>query len=182
MRTREPVAAAVLTVAAVALLAAACGGSPRSNAAQAGPVGPAIAFARCMRSNGVAHYPDPGSGGALVKETPEELGVSGPLFASAERACSRLLPNGGSPPDQAQLEHAKAEGLTFARCVRRHGVPNFPDPASDGRIPDPATVGINQGAPAFEAANQACRTSRPPYMPSNAAYNAWARTHAGGLR
>ena len=44
-------------------------------------------------------------------------------------------------------------------------------------IPDPASVGIDQGAPKFQAANQACGKYRPPYMPSNAAYNAYARTH-----
>jgi hypothetical protein len=61
--------------------------------------------------------------------------------------------------------------------MRRHGVPNLPDPGSDGRIPDPATVGINQGSPKFKAANQACGKYRPPYMPSNSAYDAYARTH-----
>jgi hypothetical protein len=55
----------------------------------------------------------------------------------------------------------------------------MPDPDSSGRIPDPATVGINQGSPAFEAANRICAKWRPPYMPSNAAYNAYARTHGG---
>jgi hypothetical protein len=62
--------------------------------------------------------------------------------------------------------------------VRGHGVPNFPDPGSDGRIPDPATVGIDQASPKFEAANDACSRYRPPYFPSNAAYQTWARQHA----
>jgi hypothetical protein len=63
--------------------------------------------------------------------------------------------------------------------VRSHGVPNFPDPGSDGRIPDPATAGVDQGSPKFQAANQACGKYRPPYVPSNSAYNSWARTHTG---
>jgi hypothetical protein len=71
----------------------------------------------------------------------------------------------------------RALSLRFSQCVRAHGVPNFPDPDSTGRIPDPASVGINQGSPKFEAANQACGKYRPPYMPSHAAYNAYARTH-----
>jgi hypothetical protein len=56
--------------------------------------------------------------------------------------------------------------------MRNHGVKNFPDPGSDGRIPD--SFGIDQGSPKFEAANQACRRYRPPYIPSNAAYDAYA--------
>jgi hypothetical protein len=75
------------------------------------------------------------------------------------------------------VQRVRAEALEFAQCVRAHDVPNFPDPGRDGRIPDPATLGINQGSPEFEAANQACGKYRPPYMPSNAAYNAYARAH-----
>ena len=45
----------------------------------------------------------------------------------------------------------RAQALRFSECVRDHGVPSFPDPGSDGRIPDPATAGINQGSPKFEA-------------------------------
>jgi hypothetical protein len=78
-----------------------------------------------------------------------------------------------------ERQQVEAQGLEFSRCVRAHGVPNFPDPAGDGRIPDPATVGIDQGSPRFEAANRACGTYRPPYMPSNSAFNAYARTHGG---
>jgi hypothetical protein len=130
-----------------------------------------------MRANGVLRYPDPTSGGVLVKESLQQLGVSSSRFQTASRACNHLLPNGGSAPTPARMQQVRAQGLLFAQCIRSHGVPGFPDPASDGRIPDPATVGINQGSPKFEAANAACGRYRPPYMPSNSAYNAYARTH-----
>jgi hypothetical protein len=131
-----------------------------------------------MRSHGVPRYPDPTSNG-LVKESLQQLEVSSSRFQSASSACNHLLPGGGSGPSPAQVQQVRAEALEFSQCVRSHGVPNFPDPGSDGRIPDPASVGINQGSPKFEAANQACRRYRPPYMPSNSAYNAYARTHGG---
>ncbi len=171
-------------VAATAWLAllAACGGSQSGGAARLGSTASqsngAVSFARCMRSSGVPSYPDP-TGSGLVKESLEQLGVSSSRFQAAERACNHLLPNGGRPPDQAQVQRVKAKGLAFSRCVRAHGVPGFPDPGSDGRIPDPATVGIDQGSPTFEAANSACGRYRPPYMPSNSAYNAYARTNGG---
>jgi hypothetical protein len=136
-----------------------------------------------MRSNGVASWPDPmNSSGEFDKSKLglQQLGVSGSRLQSAQTACSHLLPNGGQPPSQTERRQRQAQALSFARCVRAHGVPNFPDPDSTGRIPDPATVGINQGSPTFEAANQACGEYRPPYLPSNSAYNAYARTHAGG--
>jgi hypothetical protein len=43
-----------------------------------------------------------------------------------------------------------ATGLVaFASCMRSHGVPNFPDPASNGEIPKPAVVS------AFQAVSKA---------------------------
>lgn len=130
-----------------------------------------------MRANGVSNYPDPVGGGAPPKESVEQLGVSSSRFQSAQSACRHLLPGGGGPPSQAEQQQVRALSLRFSQCVRSHGVPTFPDPGSDGRIPDPASVGIDQGSPKFQAANEACGKYRPPYMPSNAAYNAWARTH-----
>ena len=127
-----------------------------------------------MRSHGVAGFPDPGSSG-IPKESAQQLGVSDSQFQAADSSCSHLLPNGGAGADQAQLQQVAAEGLAFARCMRAHGVA-LPDPGSDGRIPDPASIGIDQGSPSFQTANQACATYRPPYFPSNSAYDAYARS------
>jgi hypothetical protein len=131
-----------------------------------------------MRSNGVLNFPDPASDGAIPKVSLERLGVSSARFQSAVSACQHLLPNGGHGPTASQVQQEKAQALEFSRCMRSHGVTDFPDPDSSGRIPDPASLSppINQGAPLFEAANRACGKDRPPYFPSNAAYNAYART------
>ena len=164
---------AIIATAGLALLAAACAGSTATQSAQQNG---AVAFSHCMRSHGVAKFTDPNSSGQLAKETPQQLGVSSSQFQAAQNACNHLLPNGGSGPDTAQVQQDRAHALRFSQCVRSHGVTNFPDPDSTGRIPDPASVGIDQGSPQFEAANQACRKWRPPYVPSNAAYNSWAST------
>jgi hypothetical protein len=169
-------ASSVAAVIATVLLVSACGAHPSVSVQGSGP----LAFSQCMRTSGVSNFPDPGSGSAIPKESVQRLGVTDSRFQSAQRACQHLLPNGGRPPNQAQLQQEKAQGLSYARCVRAHGVPNFPDPDSSGRIPDPATVGIDQGSPKFQAANQACGKYRPPYMPSNSAYDAYARTHPNG--
>jgi hypothetical protein len=196
---RARTAVAVVVTAGLSLVAAGCGGSSGSHVAQLDSTttatqtssstanspaasavqNSAVAYADCMRSHGVPNWPDPSSSGVFdkTKLTTQQLGVSGARLQTAQTACRHLLPNGGSGPSPAQVQQVRAQALEFARCVRSHGVPNFPDPASDGRIPDPATAGINQGSPKFEAANEACGKYRPPYMPSNAAYNAYARTH-----
>jgi hypothetical protein len=172
------IAAAVIATGGLALLAAACGGSPAGDGAPAQQNG-AVAYAGCMRSHGVPNWPDPNSSGVFdkTKLSSQQLGASSSRVQAAQTACSHLLPNGGSGPSPTQVQQVRAQSLRFAQCVRAHGVPSFPDPDSTGRIPDPASVGIDQGSPKFEAANQACRTYRPPYMPSNSAYNAYARTH-----
>jgi hypothetical protein len=124
-----------------------------------------------MRAHGVPTFPDPDSSGAIPKPSLAQLGVTALAFQSASSACQGLVPvNAAGPrptPDVAQA-------LRFAQCMRAKGEPSFPDPAGDGRIPDPATVGINQGSAVFQAANDACAANRPPYLPSNERFNAWA--------
>lgn len=159
----------------VATLLVGCGSSPTSDTAIR--TGGWVAFAGCMRTNGVTSYPDPDSSGRPPKRSLQQLGVSSARFQTAERACRHLLPGGGVPPSATERQQVKAQGLAFARCVRAHGVPSFPDPDSTGRIPDPASVGVDQGSPKFQAANDRCAKYRPPYMPSNSAYDNWARTH-----
>jgi hypothetical protein len=55
-------------------------------------------------------------------------------FRAASRACQSLIPAGPigeSPAQQRALGHAL---LSFARCMRAHGIDNFPDPTPQGQI------------------------------------------------
>ena len=183
--------AAVLLVVAASLALAACGGPSSPNVANDGSTTTTaaatnaggggslasdnLAFAECMRAHGVANYPDPTSSGDIPKESLQQLGVSSSSYETDLNACKHLLPGGGNGPSPAQVAYETALGLSFAKCMRSHGVP-LPDPDSSGKIPDPATLGINQGSPKFEVGNIACAKFRPPYMPSNAQYNAYVRS------
>jgi hypothetical protein len=55
--------------------------------------------------------------------------------------------------------------LAFARCMRSHGISDFPDPTSDGSLKVTAQVGsnsdLNPNSPAYQTANQACRSLLP---------------------
>jgi hypothetical protein len=145
-------AAAILATAALALLAAACSGSPAatgtggsSNVGGSATPPSAVGFSHCMRSRGVPNYPDPGSNGTLPKTSPQHLGVSGPQFQAAQRACQHLLPNTGASLSaqslrqcyladvcpRALVQRAMNAGLKFARCMHSHGVPDWPDPTID---------------------------------------------------
>jgi hypothetical protein len=81
-----------------------------------------------MRSHGVPNWPDPNSNGQFPKRQLEHLGVSNTRLQAAQSTCGHLLPNGGSGPTPAQLAQNWSDELKFARCMRRHGVPNWPDP------------------------------------------------------
>jgi hypothetical protein len=182
----------VLAVGGLVLLLAACSsGSSGSQVAQLGTTAShssapssvaatstqqvgVVGFAQCMRANGVPKWPDPDSSGVFdkTKITTQQLGVSSTGLQTAQNACQHLLP----PASLTQRRLNAAQALQFSQCMRTHSVPNFPDPDGTGRIPDPATTGVDQGSPQFQAANDACAQYRPPYIPTNQEYDAYAAT------
>jgi len=98
--SRVSVALALVTAAALALLAAACGGSKAGHVAQLGSTATRseyLSFARCMRSHGVNDFPDPitGSGGHpgfyLQGGSSSDLSQSNPAFQRGAAACQHIL-------------------------------------------------------------------------------------------
>jgi hypothetical protein len=160
---------AVAAVAATALMVAACGGGSRPAGTSASPsqgrVQQLDVFARCMRSHGVANFyfsnsrSNPGSGSGPVL-TVMGYTVSGvnpqqPPFPAAIKDCKHLLPGGGSPhTSQQQIKSM----LKFARCMRAHGFPGYPDPdvQNGGVIQQPLPSSIDTTSPQFESAQKAC--------------------------
>jgi hypothetical protein len=132
---------------ALVLLATACGSSPPA----AGPAvnSKAVAYSRCLRAHGVPDFPDPASGGGVPKVTPRQAGVSNSRFQIAQRACAPLL-----QPPAAQAPQIMTGLLTFARCMRSAGIPDWPDPTTDRNgqpvfdIPgiDPASPRVSNAA------------------------------------
>jgi len=147
---------------AAALLAAGCGSGSasgsRASSEAANTGSQALDYARCMRSHGVPNFPDPGSAGAsntfLGIALPASINPQSPAFQSANNTCKKVLSAGGvaKPPITAQQKQAL---LANAECVRKHGVPNFPDPTfpPGGGI---SQNGIDPQSPAFQEAERAC--------------------------
>jgi hypothetical protein len=146
------IAAAIIAAAALALLAACSGSSPSSAGSGSSPLAggsssspSAVAYSACMRSHGVPNFPDPGSGGGIPKDDGQHFGVSSSQLQAAETACQPLLPVGGSLQDQAHqcmvtgdcppalVQQVETAMRTFARCMRSHGFPKFPDPTTDSQ-------------------------------------------------
>lgn len=166
---------------AVAVLAGAviagCGstGAPSgtvTNASNPGGKSPqqALKFAQCMRAHGVSNFPDPTGQGIRINPSI----ASSPAFRTAQNACKKYLPNGGQPPVTAPGQRAAA--LAFAKCMRTHGEPNFPDPLVSAPSSPPAGEvavldlhgmafelgsGISPRSPAFLQAASHCGVKLP---------------------
>lgn len=156
----EPRAVAVATLF-VALMVAACGGSPSSTGSTNSPSADsrALAFSSCMRNHGIHNYPDPNSSGATPKETAGQLGVSQSRFQAAQSACAHLLPTSDSGGmTQAQKEHGLNSYRNFTGCMRSHGVGSWPEPATDseGR-PIFEIRGIDPGLPRITTKINECK-------------------------
>jgi hypothetical protein len=174
------VASVMAVMAAAVLLAAACGNSPSSAGSGGSPNGggsaiaaSAVRYTSCMRSHGVPAYPDPNSAGQLPKITPAneaQLGVSDSRFQTAQTACQALWPYQGLT--QAQTRQELTDAVKFARCMRSHGVPNWPDPTTDpdsGRVEfviNSSQVGFDPQSPSPQILGKArtCERGLPAWM------------------
>jgi hypothetical protein len=150
------VAAAVAAATAIT----ACGsGSPAASSSAGRPTQAQIqqdmvAFSRCMRTHGVSDFPDPSSP-RRFKTAMDPSKVPAPAL----QACRHLLPAGRAPRQNAAQTRARvAAELAFARCVRSHGFPRFPDPTSTGELSREllASAGIDIRQTALQRAADAC--------------------------
>lgn len=153
--------AAILAImVSIALLTAACGNGGASAAPGASPspestYAKLLAYARCMRSHGVPDFPDPSSNGGFDING-NKINIHSGQVQAARKACQGLLPNVGQS-GQSQAQNA-AKALKFARCMRSHGLPDFPDPSSNGSFHMSASSGINPKSATFQKAQHACQS------------------------
>jgi hypothetical protein len=117
-----------------------------------------------MRSHGVPSFPDPNGSGKPSNATPQQLGVSNSQYQEAESACQHLLPYGSNGPTSAQVEQYRATMLKYARCMRTHGVSDFPDPDSRGRLDIGPGSDVPVNTPQFQSAFQVCKDNLSYYQ------------------
>ncbi|HXA31033.1 MAG TPA: hypothetical protein VNV87_02150 [Acidimicrobiales bacterium] len=102
------------------------------------------------------NFPDPKPGGGFdITNDPND-----PQLKAAQQACAQLLPGGGKGMTTGHkfTQSEVAQLLNYAKCMRAHGIPNFPDPTSNGMG---SLSGIDPNSPQFGVANQACQSSMP---------------------
>lgn len=160
--------ARLLVLGAIPLFAAACGGngSPQvanlsttttSTTASSKPLVPRNGsfqkFVTCMQQHGVQAQVGQGGHSVSIGGSPKNANMD-----RAQAACQKYLPGGGPPPlTPAQVAQRAKAMLAFAKCMRNHGVPNFPDPNGQGEF-DFAQLGSIKTNPALHSAGQACQS------------------------
>jgi hypothetical protein len=123
-----------------------------------------LAYARCMRAQGIADFPDPtnnpdgGIGFSIDSRSRPDLNPNNPTYQRANQACVSQLP-GGAQQQASDQDQQREVGLSFARCMRAHGITDFPDPNPDGLFPETRT-NPGKGSPQFTSAQDACQ----PYL------------------
>jgi CubicO group peptidase (beta-lactamase class C family) len=93
------------------------------------------------------------------------LAIAAVAAAVLLSACGSAATASHAPKPAAQSATSGAGAgslpLEYSRCMRAHGVAEFPDPV-DGHIMLSPTSGLNPDSPAFEAASRACAQYGPP--------------------
>jgi hypothetical protein len=171
MQTRQmrSCAGSLLAVIAASIVVAGCGGdsSDDNGAAASGGSGPsgassdaAVEYAECMRENGVPEFPDPKNGQLTLRAGPDTgIDPNSPEFQAAREACQSKAPQGGLAGGGQPSGEMQELILQFAKCMRKNGVPDFPDPdVSGGTVRMQLPPGLDQSSPQFQAAQQECQT------------------------
>jgi hypothetical protein len=124
-------------------------------------------FAACMRKNGEPTFPDSNGQGQISISSAAGIDPGSTQFQHAQQACQKELPNGGVP-SPAQQAQARQGALAFSACMRKNGVPNFPDPqfGPGGRVSirihaAGSGPGLDPNSPQFQHAQQVCQKDLP---------------------
>jgi hypothetical protein len=99
----------------------------------------------------------PGGGGVGIRQVAPASAVASPRFKAAQKACGRILPG----PQNSGQQHqgpSKQVFLAFAKCLRGHGIADFPDPNAQGQLTLEmiAAAGVDLKAPSLQTAAKTC--------------------------
>ena len=170
-----PLSALFVTLVGLALFLAGCssqgsGSQSSTGGSSSGTHSSADAglkYGQCMRAHGVANFPE-GNANSGAQQTGGPVDIGSPQFLAASNACAHLahgLKGNAPTPNNPK---AQAEALKYAKCMRAHGLPNFPDPNSSGgftlgQAPTGGSggSGIDPNSSQFQSAATACRSFMP---------------------
>jgi hypothetical protein len=152
----------VVGTAMIALTGCVGGGSASGDPTTASPVASAnslLDLARCMRANGYPNFPDPIQDEAGAWTFPDfEENYKAPTACAALGRDHKIAEN--------EANQLSAEDMTkrrqYSSCMRRNGVPDFPDPDDDGNFPLSDRLRALDNDPTMRGAREACKEWEPP--------------------
>jgi hypothetical protein len=125
----------------------------------------AFQYSSCMREHGLSSFPDPAMtdhDGQQVAYLSASIPVDpSPTYKSAQQSCRGILPtpSNASATQRAQQQETREQRLVaFAKCLRGHGISNFPDPTTQGQLTLEmvSAAGVDLHAPTVLNAAEAC--------------------------
>ena len=113
-----------------------------------------------MRSHGVPNFPDPvlTPGGGYGYRT-AGIDPNSVAFQGALQAC-KALPSPWQSTGQRLSAAQQQAWLSWAKCIRAHGVPTFSDPTFSGDAVQISSAGGSR-TPQLQSAMDACRSKMP---------------------
>jgi hypothetical protein len=149
----------IVVLAAALIALGACGGGGHAATEPSTGVDRARLFeaAKCMRNNGFPDYPDPieDEGTWVIPQPAADL--------PPPPECLELFRAAKGREPQRQLS---AQELTqrrkWADCIRKNGIPNIPDPDSNGNFQLPPEMRPINKQPNWTEAREACRSFEWP--------------------
>ena len=175
MPARPLTATSVAAAAAFVLVGAGCGGGRSAGLATQSATSQQatglVAYAACMRSHGVASFPDPVGSAGIPKEAVVSAfrQVSISKAEAAQNDCRHVLPAGGSLSGQVSQRitaQDQQDYLKAAACMRSHGFSDFPDPKfHNNSVQVNIPSNINQNSSQFTSAVTTCTKLIPAGLP-----------------
>jgi hypothetical protein len=125
--------------------------------------GDPVAFAKCMRDNGVPNFPDPGKNGQIQLDPNSGVDQESAEYRKAQDACKQYIGSAARVREDAASQWTIEDKIKYADCMRKNGLPSFPDPDKNGQMVLPRS--IDPESEQFKAAESACSQYKPQNMP-----------------
>lgn len=139
---------------------------PEASASPSSSSDGGLAFASCMRDNGI-DVPDPDPDGGFDQRGEADIDIEDPKFRTALDDCRDLLP--ADNPLTRNFNSAQQSAiLKLVSCLRKNGV-DVPDPQFDanGKLVIDNPGALNPSDPKVREALQECRSEITAVAPGN---------------
>lgn len=107
-----------------------------------------------------------GSSSPSVAKLSSGTGTAPTRKAAPQAAGGAQAPESGGLHSVMRIRIPGSNGVKFAACMRKHGVPNLPDPNGQDLITVGSANGVNPSSPAFRRALLVCQSMLPSALTS----------------